>query len=113
MKFLFLIAHDDTFAPTPKLLRDIHAWVEKAASSGMRLSGAPLVPAREGRTVRVRGKEAKVAGGPFSKSREQLCAYELVECDSFEAALEAAKSHPMAAAATIEVRPIWEALAGG
>lgn len=24
-----------------------------------------------------------------------------------------AKSHPMAAAATIEVKPVWEALAGG
>ena len=113
MKFLFLIAHDGTFAPTPKLLRDIHAWVDKATVSGLRLSGAPLVPARQGRTVRVRDKAAKVTSGPYSKSREQLCAYELVECDSYEAALDAAKSHPMAAAATIEVRPVWDDLAGG
>lgn len=113
MKFLFLIAHDGTFAPTSKLLRDIHSWIEGATASGLRVAGAPLVPASEGRTVRVRGKEAKVSSGPFSKSREQMCAYELVECDSFEAALEAAKSHPMAAAATIEVRPVWDALAGG
>ena len=61
----------------------------------------------------MRGKEAKVSSGPFSKSREQMCAYELVECDSFEAALESAKAHPMAAAATIEVRPVWETLVGG
>lgn len=113
MKFLFLIAHDDTFAPTPKLLRAIHAWVDKAAANGIRLAGAPLVPANQGRTVRVRDKVVKVSNGPFSKSREQVCAYELVECDSFEAALEVAKSHPMAAAATIEVRPVWETLAGG
>lgn len=113
MKFLFLIAHDGAFAPTPKLLRDIHAWVDQATASGLRLAGAPLLPSAEGRTVRVRGKVAKVSTGPFSKSREQVCAYELVECESFEAALEAAKSHPMAAAATIEVRPVWEALAGG
>ncbi|MEN9306637.1 MAG: hypothetical protein RL173_569 [Fibrobacterota bacterium] len=51
MKFLFLIAHDDTFAPTPKLLKAIHAWVDNAESTGLRLAGAPLVPAQQGRTV--------------------------------------------------------------
>ena len=113
MKFLFLIAHDGTFAPTPKVLRDIHTWVEKATASGLRLSGAPLVPASQGRTVRIRDKAAKVTSGPFSKSREQVCAYELVDCETLDAAIEAAKSHPMAAVATIEVRPVWEALAVG
>jgi hypothetical protein len=113
MKFLFLIAHDDSFAPTPKLLKAIHAWVDNAESTGLRLAGAPLVPAQQGRTVRVRQGKTRVANGPFSKSREQVCAYELVECESFEAAVEAAKSHPMATAATIEVRPVWENLTNG
>jgi len=112
VKFLFLIAHDDAFAPTPQLLKGIHDWVERASASGLRLHGAPLVPASQGRTVRIRQGEAKVAAGPFSKSREQACAYELVECASLEAAVEAAKSHPMATAATIEVRPVWGELSG-
>lgn len=113
MKFLFLIAHDDTFAPTPKLLKGIHDWVDRASASGLRVHGAPLVPASHGRTVRIRDGRTKVVAGPFSKSREQACAYELVECASLEAAVEAAKSHPMAAAGTIEVRPVWDELAGG
>jgi DNA-binding transcriptional ArsR family regulator len=40
-----------------------------------------------------------------------MCAYELLACATLEVALEAAVTHPMAAVATIEVRPVWGALA--
>lgn len=39
-----------------------------------------------------------------------MCAYELIECSSQEEAIEVAALHPMAEAATIEVRPVWSEL---
>src|SRR3546814_1394627 len=47
---------------------------------------------------------------PFSASEEQMCAFELLECESMEQAMDLACEHPMAHAATIEVRPVWEML---
>jgi hypothetical protein len=62
-------------------------------------------------TVRVRQGLMQQVAGPFSDSAEQMCAYQLVECATMNDAVELAASHPMAAAATIEVRPVWDALA--
>jgi hypothetical protein len=49
--------------------------------------------------------------GPFAKSKEKMAAYELIECASLEEAIDVASTHPMAKAATVEVRPIWAHLA--
>ena len=70
-------------------------------------------PAATATTVRIRDGRQQVVAGPFSRSNEQMCAYELVECASMDAAVRLALTHPMAKAATIEVRPIWPELAVG
>ena len=111
MKFVFIISHDDTFAPTPRLIRDILGWVRTQERRKVRLGGEPLKPAGEAVTVRVRDGKLRTTAGPFAKSREKMCAYELVEVADLEAAVALAATHPMAAAATIEVRPVWEDLA--
>ena len=49
---------------------------------------------------------------PFAKSKEKMCAYELIEGSSPEEAIEVASMHPMAKVATIEVRSIWNEPAG-
>jgi len=110
MKFVFLIAHDDTFAPTPKLIRAITGWVKTQSRRGVRLGGEPLKPAGEAVTIRIRRGQTQRVSGPFSRSREQVCATELVEVADFDAAIALAATHPMAAVATIEVRPVWEDL---
>lgn len=107
MQFLFIISHDADFAPTDTLIGDIFAWIEQATADGQRISGKPLQPPGTARTVRIRNGKRLLTDGPFSASDEQICAYELVECSSMEDALELAARHPMAAAATIEVRPVW------
>jgi len=111
MKFLLIISHDEKFAPTPRLLRDIMAWVRAQSRRKVRLGGEPLKPAGEAVTVRIRGGKLRTARGPFAKSREKMCAYELVQVADLDAAVTLAATHPMAAAATIEVRPVWEDLA--
>jgi hypothetical protein len=77
---------------------------------GIRVYGNPLQPPGTATTVRVRGGKVLRTRGPFSRSKEQMCAYELVECSSAEEAIAAASTHPMAKAATIEVRPVWSEL---
>ena len=112
MQFLLLITHDDAFVPTQKLVEDILAWDARwtGAASGW-------TAGRSGRrsdavTVRVREGAREVTAGPPAAGPAQTAAYELLECGSLDEAVEAAAAHPMAAAGTIEVRPVWEQMAG-
>jgi hypothetical protein len=112
MKFLLIICHDDGFVPTEALIKDIFAWIKDMESRGVRAYGNPLRPPSEAVTVRVRKGSLTRTNGPFARSKEKMCAYELIECASFEEAIKVASEHPMAEAATIEVRPIWNELTG-
>jgi hypothetical protein len=113
LHYLLIIAHDDTFAPTEGLVAEIRGWIAAMEARGVRVYGNPLRPASEAVTVRVRDGEACRTHGPFSRAREQMCAYELIQCSGLDIAAEVAAQHPMAAAATIEVRPVWGQLAVG
>jgi hypothetical protein len=113
MHYLLIIAHDDTFAPTEHLVGQIMGWIKAMETRGIRIHGNPLRPASEAVTVRARDGGVSHSCGPFSRSREQMCAYELIQCASLDAAIEVASKHPMAAAATIEVRPVWSQLSEG
>lgn len=110
MRFLLIISHDDAFRPTPDLIGRIHTWVDDASRRGIRIDGNPLQPADTATTVRIRAGALVRTEGPFSASCEQMCAYELVECADEEEAIRIAAAHPMASAATIEVRRVWDDL---
>jgi hypothetical protein len=112
MKFLLIISHDDSFSASKTLVREILAWIRKMEGRGIRLYGNPLRPPTDATTVRVRGANVIVTNGPFSRAKEKMCAYELIECASREEAIDIALQHPMAKVATIEVRPVWGELAG-
>ena len=111
MQYLLIICHDGAFRPTKKLIADIHSWIKETEGQGIRVHGNPLRPSGEATTVRVRKGKLIRTKGPFSQSKEKMCAYELIECESTEEAIAVASRHPMAKAATIEVRPIWDELA--
>lgn len=112
MQFLFIISHDDAFSPSETLFADIVAWIKDAEQRGIRIYGNPLRLAGDAKTVRVRNGKVKIIAEPFTDSAEKMCAYELIECASMDEATQIASSHPMAKAATIEVRPIWNELVG-
>jgi hypothetical protein len=112
MQYLLIICHDDAFRPSATLVRDIRAWIAEATRRKIRVCGNPLRPARDAVTVRVRQGRPCVRPGPFARSREKMCAYELVDCGTREEAIDLASRHPMAKVATIEVRPVWTELAG-
>ena len=110
MKFLLIICHDDSFVPTERLITDIEDWEKRMTREGIRVSGNPLRPPGDAATVRVREGRTLRIDGPFSDAREQMAAYELVECAGLDEAVDVAASHPMAEAGTIEVRPVWAEL---
>jgi hypothetical protein len=111
MQFLMIISHDDQFRPTDSLIEGIHAWIVDMEKKGVRVHGNPLRPASDAVTVRIRNGEEKILPGPSTDTKEQMCGYELIECQDLEDAIRLASQHPMAEAATIEVRPIWAQLA--
>ena len=78
---------------------------------GVRLDGRPL--AATGRRRDRQGPRAakrRPAEVPFAASAEQMAAYEVLDCADLDEAVGSASTHPMAAAGTIEVRPVWEEL---
>ncbi|MFS2034874.1 YciI family protein [Polaromonas sp. CT11-55] len=77
---------------------------------GILLHGNPLRPPGDAMTVRVRGGNRKVSSGPFTDSAEKMAAYGLIECAGMQEAIDIAAGHPMARAATLEVRPVWSDL---
>lgn len=110
MQFLLIIAHDDTFRASRELVASIHRWIDASSQRGVRVRGAPLKPSAQAITIQVRDGALARRNGPFSDSRDQIAAFELIECADVEEAVEIASSHPMAAAATIEIRPVWPEL---
>lgn len=111
MQFLLIISHDAQFVSSEALVAEIMAWITRMQARGIRRHGAPLRPPSDAVTLRVREGQLRVTPGPFSDSREQMCAYELLDCASQDEALAAAAEHPMARVATIELRPVWTELA--
>lgn len=111
MQFLLIICHDEQFVPTEALIDDIGAWIAATQRRGIRVHGRPLRPAGEATTVRVRAGQVVLKRGPFARSKEKMCAYELIDCANEAEAIDVASQHPMAKVATIEVRPVWGELA--
>ncbi|HEU4665962.1 MAG TPA: YciI family protein [Dokdonella sp.] len=107
MQFLLIIRHGASFVPTAALVAEIMAWADAARHDGVRVEGRPLRPAHEAMRVRRRGERTLLQRGRFDSADEQVAAYELIACASEEDALAIAASHPMARAATIEVREVW------
>jgi hypothetical protein len=112
MQYLMIICHDNSFVPTEALVMEILAWDKEMDGRGIRKYGNPLRPPADAVTVRVREGKMVIKNGPFAESKEKMAAYELIECASLEEAIDVASTHPMAKAATIEVRPVWTDLAG-
>jgi hypothetical protein len=110
MQFLLIVAHDDAFVPTEELVGQIMSWIKRMTDQGIRIEGRPLRPAADATTLRIRNGKLYRAASTFSDSAEQMCAFELIECRDLEQAIDVASQHPMATAATIEVRPVWSGL---
>ena len=71
-------------------------------------AATPCSPTAAATTVRVRDGETQVTDGPFAETREQLGGYYMVECDTLDQAIDAARRIPSVGPGSVEVRPIME-----
>lgn len=112
MKYMLLICGDDTADASG--MAPVEPWVEELTAGGpgtgggVRMHGGRLRPPADAVTVRVRGGDVLRADGPFAETKEYIAGYDVLECDSLEAAVEAAAKHPVAAFGAVEVRAFWD-----
>jgi hypothetical protein len=80
---------------------------EKLAKEGRLGPVGRLMPTTTATTVR-KGKEPIVLDGPFAETKEQLLGFFIVDCESLEQAIDAAKdlAKSSSSGGAFEVRPL-------
>jgi hypothetical protein len=114
MKYLMLVCWDAEkmnaqAEPDPDDTSEVESfpWLDDLQARGIWVIGDQLAPPRRARSVRVRDGKAMVTDGPFTETKEAVGGFDILECGSFEEAVEIAARHPVAQIGTIEVRPLW------
>jgi hypothetical protein len=113
MKFLLLVCWeaekmDAQTEPHPNETPDDESfpWLDDLQARGIWMTGDQLAPPRRACSVRVRDGKPIVTDGPFVETKEAVGGFDLIECGSFDEAVEIAAGHPVAQIGTIEVRPL-------
>ena len=96
------------FVPPADLVARMTKYNESLTKAGVLLSLDGLHPPIKGTRVRFSGGKAKVTDGPFTKSKELVGGYWLIQAKSKEEAVEWAKRAPMQDGDIIEVRQVQE-----
>lgn len=111
MKYVMLIMNTPDQAKlseeeTGTWYTEIFAWYEKWGSTGKLEAGHQLQGPETAKTVR----GSSVTDGPFIETKEVLGGYSVIDAESYDEAVEVAKSWPGVdrGLATIELRPIVE-----
>src|SRR5438874_13404158 len=114
MKYLLLVCWDAERmdaqpepAPADAAEEESFPWLDDLQARNAWITGDQLAPPRRARSVRVREGKPIVTDGPFAETKEALGGFDIIECGSFEEAVEIAAAHPIAQTGTIEVRPLW------
>jgi len=90
------------------VMQEYYSYTDSLTQRGAMKDGAALDPISTARTVRVRDGQALVVDGPFAETKEQLGGFYLVECETIDQAIEAAKMCPGAKYGSVEVRPVMQ-----
>jgi hypothetical protein len=107
MKYMMFVATDTEPDTSEEALPDVDEWFAGIEGRGKWLIGERLRPVTDATLVRVRDGELMVTDGAFTESKECIAGFDVLECDSLEAAIDIASKHPMARAGRIELRPFW------
>jgi hypothetical protein len=89
----------------PENQRALEAWDAEMVARGILVSGAPLRPVSETKTLQVRGGELLITDGPYIETKEQIAGYCVLECESLDLAIEVSARHPTSRIGTFELRP--------
>src|SRR5271154_1874757 len=110
MRYLLFVCGDGVPAPEKMaaMREGIPAWIQEMEGRGVRLAGRRLQPPATAKSVRVREGQALVVDGPFAETKEFIGGIDLIECGSFDEAVEVAAKHPVAQFHAVEVRRFWD-----
>ena len=81
-------------------------FTEAVRAAGVYVSGNELGPTSSATTVRVRDGRQLVTDGPYAEVKEALGGYYVLDCASFDEALDWAARIPAASHGAVEVRPV-------
>ena len=79
---------------------------EAARAAGVLVGGEELASTASATTVRVRDDQRLVTDGPYAEVKEALGGFFILDCPSFDEALDWAARIPAAEHGAVEVRPI-------
>lgn len=82
--------------------RDLQA---RLRAEGKYRGAVRLMPPSTALNVQDKGSGVRVLDGPYAESKEQILGFYLVECETIEEAISAAKAMPQGVA-HMEVRPV-------
>jgi hypothetical protein len=110
MKYLMLVIADPAAAAEAQPSADdltIEEWLADVDGRGKRITGDALAPVSDAVTIRVSRGEVLVSDGPFVESKEWICGFDILGCDSLDEAIAIAARHPQANGGKLELRPFW------
>jgi hypothetical protein len=86
---------------------ELYAEFARAANdAGVLVAGDELGPTASATTVRVRDGRQVVTDGPYAEVKEALGGYFVLDCPTFDDALDWAARIPAAGYGAVEVRPV-------
>lgn len=81
-------------------------FANAARAAGVLVGGDELAATRSATTVRIRDGEQLVTDGPYAEAKEALGGYFILDCASFDDAVDWAARIPAVETGAIEVRPV-------
>lgn len=114
MKYLCLIYDEEAKLATMSktdadaFMGEYFAFTEDIKKSGHYVAGEALKPVNTATTVRMRNGKMSTTDGPFAETKEQLLGFYILDCESLEQAVEAAKDLARASSSSgsYEIRPL-------
>lgn len=82
------------------------AYGEALQAAGVFIGGAGLESSDTATTVSIRDGKRQVHDGPYPETKEFLAGFAIIDVPNLDAALEWAARHPVAAVASVEIRPL-------
>jgi hypothetical protein len=112
MKYIALLYGEPDAGPAPgtpefvTMLGEFQSATAAMADAGILVDSGPLQSPQTATTVRVRGGETQLSGGPFAEIKEQLGGYYILDCEDLDTALRYAAMIPSARYGSVEDRPV-------
>src|ERR1700712_1872619 len=94
MKFMLFMITDTSLNRTTAD-SEVDAWVDEVEATGKRVIGSVLGPLSSATVLRVRDGQRVLTDGPFARTQDWICGFEILDADDLDDAIEIASRHPM------------------